>query len=63
LIIDKLPDSMSDEQKRTKIRNLTFDLAHRRKEIVNIGAPRGEGARWVSVGSSQAKSERSTVKA
>lgn len=63
LIIDKLPDSMSDEQKRTKIRNLTFDLAHRRKEIVNIGAPRGGGARWVSVGSSQAKSERSTVKA
>lgn len=47
--MNKLPDSMSDEQKRKKIRNLTFDLAHRRKEIVNIGAPRGGGARWVSI--------------
>lgn len=47
LFIDKLPDVLTADQKRTKIRNLTYDLAHRRKLIENIGSPRGKGARWI----------------
>lgn len=46
LFMDKLPDSMNDAQKRAKIRNLTFDLAHRRGVIENVGQSRGPGARW-----------------
>ena len=46
LFMDKLPDSLNDAQKRAKIRNLTFDLAHRRGVIENVGQPRGPGARW-----------------
>ncbi|MDQ8205939.1 hypothetical protein QEH52_00325 [Coraliomargarita sp. SDUM461003] len=46
LFMDKLPDSMSHDQKRDKIRNLTYDLSHRRKIIENIGKPRGAGALW-----------------
>lgn len=46
LFIDKLPDSLNDLQKRAKIRNLTFDLAHRRGIIENVGQPRGPGALW-----------------
>ncbi|MCC5789491.1 MAG: putative DNA binding domain-containing protein [Opitutales bacterium] len=46
LIIDKLPDSMTEAQKRKKIRNLTTDLSQRRKSIENIGNPRGPGALW-----------------
>jgi ATP-dependent DNA helicase RecG len=30
LFMEKLPDVLSDEQKHAKIRNLTYDLAHRR---------------------------------
>mgnify|MGYP005855218929 CR=1 FL=1 len=46
LIFDKLPDSMTEAQKRKKIRNLTTDLSQRRKSIENIGDPRGPGALW-----------------
>lgn len=46
LFMDKLPDVLTDDQKRAKIRNLTFDLAHRRKLIRNTGSARGKGARW-----------------
>ena len=46
LLTDKLPESMTDEQKRKKIRNLTQDLAHRRETIENIGNQRGKGALW-----------------
>lgn len=46
LFLDKLPDSLNDAQKRAKIRNLTFDLAHRRKVIENVGQSRGSGALW-----------------
>lgn len=46
LFMDKLPDSLNDAQKWAKIRNLTFDLAHRRRVIENVGQPRGPGARW-----------------
>ena len=46
LFMDKLPDVLSDEQKRAKIRNLTYDLAHRKGLIQNIGSPRGRGAHW-----------------
>jgi ATP-dependent DNA helicase RecG len=46
LLMDKLPDSLKDAQKRAKIRNLTFDLAHRRGLIQNVGQPRGPGALW-----------------
>jgi hypothetical protein len=47
LFLEKLPDSLDDKQKRSKIRNLTYDLAHRRGVITNIGDSRGAGARWV----------------
>lgn len=56
LFLDKLPDSLNDDQKRAKIRNLTFDLAHRRGVIENVGQPRGPGALWRLRGSVQAKS-------
>lgn len=46
LFMDKLPESMTPQQKRDKIRNLTYELAHRREIIENIGAPRGERALW-----------------
>ena len=46
LFMAKLPDALDTKQKRTKIRNLTYDLAHRRGLIVNVGAPRGSGALW-----------------
>ena len=37
LFLEKFPESMTPEQKRAKIRNLTFELAHRRKLIENVG--------------------------
>lgn len=46
LFMEKLPDVLTDDQKRAKIRNLTFDLAHRRGLIENTGSARGKGARW-----------------
>jgi ATP-dependent DNA helicase RecG len=46
LLMSKLPDALSEKQKRVKIRNLTYDLAHRRRLIVNVGKPRGSGALW-----------------
>lgn len=46
LFMDKLPDSLTDAQKRAKIRNMTFDLAHRRGVIENVGQARGPGALW-----------------
>lgn len=55
LFMDKLPDSMNDAQKRAKIRNLTFDLAHRRGVIENVGQPRGPGASWRILEMAQAK--------
>jgi hypothetical protein len=46
LILDKLPDSMTAEQKLKKIRNLTTDLSIRKQLIENVGAQRGPGALW-----------------
>jgi ATP-dependent DNA helicase RecG len=46
LFMDKLPDSLNEPQKRSKIRNLTFDLAHRKDAIENVGQARGPGALW-----------------
>ena len=46
LILDKLPDSMTPEQKLKKIRNLTTDLSSRKQLIENVGAQRGPGALW-----------------
>ena len=43
----ELPDSLDDQQKRSKIRNLTYELAHRTKVIENITGARGSAARWV----------------
>lgn len=57
LFMEKLSDSLSNQQKRTKIRNLTFDLAHRRDSIENIGAERGAGALWRIKVSGQTKGE------
>jgi ATP-dependent DNA helicase RecG len=45
LLLEKLPESLNDGQKKAKIRNLTFDLGHRRGRIVNVGG-RGTHARW-----------------
>ena len=47
LFMDKLPDSLDDQLKRSKIRNLTYELAHRTKVIENITGARGSAARWV----------------
>jgi len=47
LLLKKLPDALDEGQKQAKARNLTYDLAHRRHLIVNIGSSRGAGARWV----------------
>lgn len=44
--MDKLPDSLNEQQKRSKIRNLTYELAHRTKVIENISGARGSAARW-----------------
>lgn len=55
LFMDKLPESMTDSQKRDKIRNLTFELAHRRGVIENVGAARGAGAMWKLRADRQAK--------
>ena len=55
LFMDKLPDSLNDVQKRSKIRNLTFDLAHRKGIIENVGQPRGPGALWKIVEPAQTK--------
>lgn len=57
LFMDKLPESMTVTQKRDKVRNLTFELAHRRKLIENVGASRGAGARWKLCDKPQAKLE------
>ena len=57
LFMEKLPDVLTDVQKRAKIRNLTYDLAHRRGLIENIGSARGRGARW-SMRSPQTKQEQ-----
>lgn len=47
LFLEEFSDSLGDKQKRSKIRNLIYDLAHRRGVITNIRNPRGPGARWV----------------
>lgn len=39
-------DSLDDQQKRSKIRNLTYELAHRTKVIENISGARSSAARW-----------------
>jgi ATP-dependent DNA helicase RecG len=57
LFMEKLPESMTPAQKKDKIRNLTFELAHRRKLIENVGKPRGPGARWKLKGGDQAKAK------
>lgn len=46
LFMDKLPDSLDPQQKRSKIRNLTYELAHRAKVIENVSGSRGSAARW-----------------
>ncbi len=46
LFLDKLPDSLDDQQKRARIRNLTYDLAHKTKVIENVSGARGTAARW-----------------
>lgn len=46
LFMGKLPDSLDDQQKRSKIRNLTYELAHRTKVIENVTGARGSAARW-----------------
>ena len=60
LLLEKLPEALDDAQKRAKVRNLTYDLAHRRKTIVNVGG-RGENARWQIRAEGQAKSDDGTI--
>lgn len=45
LLLDKVPEVLSEEQKRRKIHNLLMDLAHKRKLIVNQGSRRR--SQWV----------------
>ncbi len=40
LLIDKLPQNLSEQQKRNKIRNLTSDLSTKEKRITNRGTNR-----------------------
>jgi ATP-dependent DNA helicase RecG len=58
LFMEKLPDSLTTEQKRTKIRNLTFDLSHRKGLIENVGTERGAGALWQIKGSRQTNRDK-----
>lgn len=58
LLMAKLPEALSEKQKRTKIRNLTYDLAHRRDLITNVGNVRGSGSLWVARDRPQTKSAR-----
>ena len=58
LFMEKLPDSLTTEQKRTKIRNLTFDLSHRKGSIENVGTERGAGALWQIKGSRQTNRDK-----
>lgn len=46
LFMEKLPDVLTAAQKRAKIKNLTYELAHKRHLIQNVGKARGSGARW-----------------
>jgi ATP-dependent DNA helicase RecG len=55
LFMDKLPDSLNEDQKHSKIRNLTFDLAHRKDLIENVGSKRGKGALWQIKSAKQTK--------
>jgi ATP-dependent DNA helicase RecG len=54
LFMDKLPDSLNEDQKRDKIRNLTYDLSHRKNLIENVGS-RGAAALWKIRSSAQSK--------
>ncbi len=47
LFMDKLPDVLTDDQKKTKIRNLMYELAHKKGQIENVGEGRGNSARWM----------------
>ena len=58
LFMEKLPEILTDEQKRTKIRNLTYELANKRGLIENVGSPRGKGARWQISGSARTRSDK-----
>ena len=55
--MDKLPDSLDEQQKRSKIRNLTYELAHRTNVIVNITGARGSAARWTIRSGAQAEND------
>lgn len=37
LLIDKISDALNVDQKRTKIKNLLFEMSHKDKRIKNIG--------------------------
>ncbi|MCD6582533.1 MAG: putative DNA binding domain-containing protein [Desulfuromusa sp.] len=46
LLFDKMPEVLSEEQKKNKIRNLLQQMARDDKSIKNMGG-RGKSARWV----------------
>lgn len=45
LLLDKLPEVLSEEQKLSKIHNLLYELSHRQKLIRNVGSRRF--SQWV----------------
>jgi ATP-dependent DNA helicase RecG len=53
LLLDKLPEVLSAEQKRAKVHNLLTSLARKHRAIVNTGSRKKP--RWVLASTSQAK--------
>jgi hypothetical protein len=45
MLLDKLPEVLSQEQKLMKIHNLLYELSHRQKRIRNSGSRRF--SKWV----------------
>ena len=45
MLLDKLPEILSPEQKRKKIHNLLYELSHRQRRILNTGSKRK--SKWV----------------
>lgn len=61
LLMKNLPDALTEKQKQARIRNLVYDLAHRRELIVNVGSSRGSGALWIIKKGSLTNNEESKL--
>ena len=45
LLLDKISDALDEKQKRSRVGNLLFEMSHKDKTIVAIGARRSAGWR------------------